>query len=258
VFRLEDARRLGLEKKVASDRARSGRLFRLHVGVYSIVPPELLRIEGHWLAAVFACGPGAVLSHACAAALWGFWRVPSGSVHVTIPASSGRRRPGIAIHRSLTLAPDQVTVRRRVPVTTVPRTLADMKRALPPRLHAAAVRRAEIARLDTGEDGDEPDSLSRFERRLVALCRRRRLPLPAGQQIIGPYTVDFLWPDARLVVEMDDYRTHGVRSAFESDRERDAWLVANGYRVIRLTWRQLTFDPARVARTLRQALGLGD
>ena len=72
--------------------------------------------------------------------------------------------------------------------------------------------------------------------------------------MIGPYTVDFLWPEVRLVVEMDDFRTHGTRSAFESDRERDAWLVSQGYRVLRFTWRQLTGEPGKVVAVLKTLL----
>jgi very-short-patch-repair endonuclease len=72
--------------------------------------------------------------------------------------------------------------------------------------------------------------------------------------IIGPYTVDFLWPEAGLIVEVDGWRDHGTRSAFESDRERDAWLTAQGYRVVRFTWRQVKYDGTKVARVVRAIL----
>ena len=120
--------------------------------------------------------------------------------------------------------------------------------------YEAALRKAEILRLDTGDFGAHEPMITEFERRLLALCRRHSLPSPASQQIVGPYTVDFLWPEAGLVVEMDDFRTHGTRTAFESDRARDAWLVANGYRVVRLTWRQLREAPGRIVSLLRLAL----
>ncbi len=72
--------------------------------------------------------------------------------------------------------------------------------------------------------------------------------------MIGPYTVDFLWPAHRLIVEVDGWETHGTRTAFEDDRARDAWLTAQGYRVVRFTWRQVTREGPLVARTLRQLL----
>jgi very-short-patch-repair endonuclease len=93
-----------------------------------------------------------------------------------------------------------------------------------------------------------------LEARLKALCRRHSLPAPHAQQQLGPYTVDFLWPEVRLVVEVDDYATHGRRATFESDRERDVWLQLRGYRVLRFTWRMLTEHPREVAATLRMAL----
>jgi very-short-patch-repair endonuclease len=257
VFLLADVEHLGLSRVMASDRVKAGRLWRLHHGVYSIVPPRLLRIEGRWLAAVLACGPGAVLSHTDAAALWGMRGIPSGPTHVTVRRRAGRRRrQGIVIHRSSTLLPNQTTTRRGIPITGSARTLADLRRTLPHARYESALRQAEILRLDTGGAGGEEPLLSAFERRLLALCRRHGLPRPAQQQIIGPYTVDFLWERARLIVEMDDFRTHGTRSGFEADRARDAWLVANGYRVIRLTWRRLEAEPARAVALLRRALGL--
>ena len=71
---------------------------------------------------------------------------------------------------------------------------------------------------------------------------------------IGPFTVDFVWRRQRVIVELDGYRAHGTRSAFEADRARDAELTALGYSVVRFTWRQLTDGPADVASTLRTLL----
>jgi very-short-patch-repair endonuclease len=74
--------------------------------------------------------------------------------------------------------------------------------------------------------------------------------------IIGPYTVDFLWPEARLIAEVDGWESHGTRSAFEADRVRDAWLGSRGYRVVRFTWRQVTRQGPEVARVARSILGV--
>ncbi len=256
VFALAEAASLGLTKQKAARRVAGGRLWRLHTGVYSIVPPHLLRAEGRWLAAVLACGPGAVLSHTHAAALWELRHRPSGLIHVTIPRRSGRRkRPGITLHRSSTLLPSHTTVRRSIPVTQPARTLSDLRPIITPDDWELTRSRALDHHYDLGALGDGAvPSFSELEDRLERLCRRHSLPSPRAQQQIGPYTVDFLWPDQRLVVEMDDFGTHGTRSAFESDRERDAWLTVRGYRVIRITWRQLADAPLPVAGTLRAAL----
>lgn len=251
VFLLTDVMPLGLSRDMAADRVAAGRLWIVHRGVYSVVPPNLLKIEGRWLAAVLACGPGAVLSHAAAAALWGIRKIPSGPIDVTVPTSAGRRRRrGIRLHRSTTLLPSQTTTRRGVPATTVSRTLTDLRRTLTPQAWADTGRRA----IDRGLIGHPEPSESELERRLLALCRRHRIPRPLIQQQVGPYTVDFLWPQERLIVEVDGFGTHGRRSAFEADRERDARLQTQGYRVVRFTWRQLTQQPHHVAATLHRLL----
>jgi hypothetical protein len=150
IFGLDDARALGISSTMLTDRVRAGRLFRMYRAVYSVVPPRLLKVEGHWLAAVFACGPGAALSHLCAAALWEMIQPPSGPIHVTVTGDGGRRRRrGITVHRSHTLLPSQVTVENSIPATTPARTLADLRRALPRHRFDPILRRAEKLRLDT-------------------------------------------------------------------------------------------------------------
>jgi very-short-patch-repair endonuclease len=257
VFTNRELLAAGMAWSCITDRVAVGLLHRLHRGVYSTVPPHLLKIEGHWLAAVYACGPDAALSHASGAALLDLRAIPSGPIHVTIPSRAGRRRrPGIMVHRSSTLLASDITVEDFIPVTTPARTLADLRRTLSRPQYLAALRRAEKRGLDTGLVPERLDDLDRteLERRMLALCRRHGISLPLTQQIIGPYTVDFLWPEAALVVETDGWGAHGTRSAFESDRERDAWLVAQGFRVIRFTWLQLTREGPRVAATLRRIL----
>ena len=256
VFALVDAVPLGLTKQTASRRVAGKRLWRHHVGVYSIVPPQLLRKEGRWLAAVLACGPGAVLSHTHAAALWGIRHAPSGPIHVTVPTTAGRkRRSRITVHRSSTLLTSQTTIRRGIRATKPARTLSDLRPILTEDDWERTRSRALDHRYDLGPIGDGAvPPFSVLERRLAAICRRHSLPSPLPQQVIGPYTVDFLWPEARLVVEVDDFKTHGTRGKFESDRERDTWLQLRGYRVLRFTWRMLRDRPGHVVRTLRAAL----
>lgn len=96
---------------------------------------------------------------------------------------------------------------------------------------------------------------STAERRLLKLIREAQLPHPLTNSRTKGYELDFLWPEQRLVVEVDGRRFHGHRAAFERDRRRDATLVAAGYRVIRVTWRQITEEPLAVVASLAQALG---
>jgi very-short-patch-repair endonuclease len=254
----------GLETSAISKRVRNGRLHRLHQGVYA-VGHEGLSEEARWMAAVLACGTGAVLSHGAAAVHWGLLRPLEGPIDVTVPTHSGRkRRKGIRIHRCATLgAPLRpygtekrpvalVSVRDYIPVTTVPRTIADLPSTLAPYLVRRAIRQAEFLKLPTGIETDR--TRSDLERDFLRLCRRYGLPAPEVNLVIGGMTVDFLWRDARLVVETDSYATHGGTIAFEDDRERDLRLRRLGYSVHHISERQLELEPAAVATDVAAAL----
>jgi very-short-patch-repair endonuclease len=109
-----------------------------------------------------------------------------------------------------------------------------------------ALRRATI---------EEPQiTRSEGERRLRALIRAARLSRPHTNTSVGGWEVDAVWQAQRLVVEVDGFAYHGNRAAFERDRRRDAALVAAGYRVIRITWRQLVDEPHAVVALLARLL----
>jgi very-short-patch-repair endonuclease len=116
------------------------------------------------------------------------------------------------------------------------------------------LREAEYLRLPLeglfGSDGTR----SELEARLLALCRRHRLPAPQVNAAVGPYTVDFLWRAERLVVEVDTYRTHGGRAMFDADRRRGAWLRRTGWQVVRVTDQWIEEAPAEVAATISALL----
>jgi len=223
--------RAGLSPTAITRWTGAGRLHRLYRGVYAVGHTHLT-IEGRWLAAVLACGEGAALSHESAATLWGISpRCPS-IVHVTVPTHNGRRRrEGIRIHRSATLASTETTRRRNIPVTTHARTLRDLGY------------------------GPEP-TRSDLERLFLRLCRRHRIPKPEVNVKLGPYTVDFLWREADLVVEVDSYRYHANRRTFESDRARDRDLKGRGIDVLRFADRELAHDDRAVAHSLLAHLRL--
>ncbi len=258
----------GLTNSAITRRVESGRLIVLHRGVYAVGHARL-RAQGHWMAAVLACGQGAALSHQTAASLWELRRVGSGAIHVTVPGDPGRkRRAGIKLHRSTTLTPDDVTERDGIPVTTVARTIIDLARGmsahdLEPIVDAADrrhlvdftdLRRANPASLQAVLRAYDPaPTRSELERRFLSICRRHGLPTPEVNQIVEGYLVDFVWRDRRLIVEVDGYAYHRAPSRFETDRERDAELGARGWRVLRFTWRQLEERPGWVAAMTRRA-----
>jgi len=243
---------IGLSPRAISHRVAAGRLHRIHRGVYAVGHASLSR-EGTWIAAVLACGDGAVLSHRSAAMHWGMLRPSDGPTHVTVPTGSGRhKRSGITVHRSSTLLTSQTTIWGRIPVTKPTRTLADLRRTVPTKGYRRALRQAEFLRLPIDTPTDR--TRSKQEADFLALCRRHRIPPPEVNRKLGPYTVDFLWRAERLVVEADSWSAHGGRLAYHEDRERDLWLKLRGFEVVRFTHEQITCEPAVVAAALRKLL----
>lgn len=246
--------RCGLISARITNWVHAGRLHRIHRGVYAVGHPGL-SIEGEWMAAVLACGESAVLSHRSAAMLWRMLEPSRAVAHVSVANRNGRsKRSGIVLHRPPTLLPSQTTSEANIPVTRPARTLEDLRRTAPDWEYRRALRQAEFLGLPIGEYPDADGTRSGVESRFLAFCRRHHLPEPEPNAKLGPFTVDFLWRAERVVVETDTYRTHGGQLAFEEDRERDMWLAARGYRVVRVTDTRLQSDAARLAAELRAIL----
>jgi very-short-patch-repair endonuclease len=256
VVSLEQLRDIGISSHAIAHRVRTGRLHRLHRGVYAVGHARLTN-EGRWKAAVLAIGPDAVLSHRSAAALWGLLPTQPSHPEVTVPGHGGRRRrKRIRLHRSTSLHPADTTLRMGIPVTTPVRTLADLRRCTSEDEFRAAHRQAELRGYRLGERHGEGPELTRseLERRFLRLCSRHGLSPPEVNVRIGNYLVDFLWRDARLIVETDGYRYHRGRAAFEYDYRRQARLIAAGFEVLRFTWSQVVDEPREVLGALRSRL----
>jgi hypothetical protein len=269
----------GVARGAIERRLALGRLHRVHRGVYAVGHPLLSR-AGRWMAAVLACGPGAVLSHQSAAALWGIRPARHVPIEVTCRSRAGRRpRKGIIVHRTRRLAAGEVTRREAIPVTTPARTLLDLAEVVPRRALERAIDEAERLRLfdlravravlhsnggrrgaallgSVLEEHHIGSTLTRseLEERFLALCRAHNVPVPEVNEPIGPYEVDFLWRAGRLIAETDGRESHGTRAAFEHDRARDARLTVAGYRVVRFTYRQVLREPKVVASVVRSLL----
>lgn len=207
------------------------------------------------MAAVLACGEGAVVSHGSAAAVWGLLRPHDGLVDVSVPSCGGRgRRAGIRMHRCESLTSNLVTVRDRIPVTSVQRTIEDLRGAVPRYLVRRATRQAELTgyRLHKVERDRTRSDLERY---FLSFCRRHGLQRPEVNVEVGGREVDFLWRAERVVVETDDFRYHRGSVAFEDDHARDVELRRRGFAVRRFTGRQLDEEAERVAADLAAVLG---
>ncbi len=272
---------LGLSAAAVRKRAAAGRLHRIHQGVYSIVPLELLTREGYWMAAVLACGPGAVLSHRSAAALLGLRSYGATKIEVTVPGRSCRQRAGIKLHRSTTLTSQDAARVKNIPCTTVARTLLDLAevvtrrelerafdqaeilgvfdlRALNDQLernpcrHGVVAIRAVLAEHYIGSTATQ----SKLEEAFLALCRRIGVPDPLVNEWVDlgdgdpPIWADFVWRRQRVIVETDGRRFHSSNQARERDTRRDQRAVLAGWKPIRTTWRQVVNRPQELAPTI--------
>ena len=229
------------------------------------------------MAAVLACGPGAVLSHVSAAVLWKLLMPIDGPVHVSVPTTSGRKkRRGIYLHRCPSLqsqppaepspSPSSLPIRGgrgrrllttrrdRIPVTNVPRAIEDLEGYVSPRLHRRAKRQAELAGHHLlGVESD--NTRSDLETLFLTLCATYRLPPPPEVNVkLGRWEVDFLWRLQRVVVETDFWMYHRGSVSFEDDHARDLDLRAACYTVLRFTDKQMENEPERVAAVVRAAL----
>jgi hypothetical protein len=264
---------LGLDKHAIGYRVKVGRLHRVFRGVYAVGRRPIAPLESAG-AAVLACGPGAALSHGSAMALWGFWRRWDRPYEVTVVGD--RRTPGIRVHRSITLRRHDITTQLGIRVTTPARTIFDLS----PRQTDKAFRRtvnnalnspwltedqladavgwhpklpaaARAARM-IGLEGTP--TRSGWEDDFPAFCERHGLPAPVmGVPMFG-YVLDALFVAERVIVELDSWEFHKGKTAFETDRERDAVMLAHGFVTIRMTWERIQGRPLREAARLHAIL----
>lgn len=263
----------GLSPGAVKRRVRSGWLIAVHRGVYRVghAAPSA---EARYAAAVAACGPDALLCGLAAAWLLGLvkGRVPPPSV-----MTRGERRiEGIETCRSRSSAPRDAATYRGIPMTTVARTLVDLARdldidSLARACHEAGVRFGTTpahveevlaqrpstpgaANLRAVLHGDVRVTLSRLERRFIARLRVEDLPLPETNKIAGGRRIDCRWPERRLTVELDGYRYHRSRHAWEQDRRREREARGRGDEFRRYTYGDVLEDPAYMLAELHSLL----
>ena len=221
---------LGVSRRGIEHRIATGRLYPLMRGVYAVGRSEVTR-HGRWMAAILACGPGAVLSHRSAAALWGIDKEAGDLIDVSVRASSFNDPPGLRVHRRRSLRLHGITEKDDIPLTCVVLTLIDLAAQLDERRLERAVNEAdrldlvdpETLRASLGAYRGQPGVArlralldrrtfrltdSELERRFLPLVDSAGLPRPLTRQHVNGFRVDFYWPDLGLVVETDGLRYH--------------------------------------------------
>jgi very-short-patch-repair endonuclease len=269
---------MGFEEGLIRARIRDGQLIPVHRGVFA-VGHRRIALRGEWMAAVLACGPGAVLSYGSAAQLWG---VRGSRRPIEVTRVSGHHRPhGVRLHQTRFLPPEHTTIEAGIPVTSLERMFLDtaarldecqLEHDLVAADRSGRLRWMELWRLVTDHgrgrrgvrrlkrvmlraDPRFVDAASPAEIDFLVLCRREGLKLPQVNALVEGHLVDFYWPRERVVVETDSYDFHGDRPAFERDHRSTVKLEVAGYRVLRTTFRMLRDEPDPFLRLVRDALG---
>jgi very-short-patch-repair endonuclease len=252
----------GFVRNAIARRVAAGRLHRKYRGVYAVGQPKLSR-EGEFLAAVFACGDGALLGHFALAELRALSRYRASLVDVVVP-SKRLAPPGIRVHEARRLDPRDVTTYRGIPCTSIARLFVDLADFQTPHelanvIHEAAYRgwfsaqatrdamrrangRHNLAVLDEALALNAAGSAglkSRNEATFLRLLRAHRLPAPLVNVHLHGHEVDFHWPDLRLVVEMDG-PGHARSRTKREDEAKERALEAAGYKILRFTDEDLT------------------
>jgi hypothetical protein len=261
--------RAGITCEEIRQRTQNGSLQREHRGVYR-VGHRARSVEATFLAAVWACGDGAVLSGRAAAYLWGLIKGRPPQPEVTAP--SKHKLEGVITHRARSI---ESTTHRGIPITTVARTLVDLASdlsldALARACHEAGVLHdttpkqveAVLAKRPTTKgatnlravlSGDVHVTLSALERAFLKRLREADLPLPLTNKPAHGRRVDCRWPEHRLTVELDSYRYHHSRHAWEQDRRREREARARG-EFRRYTYHDVVHSPGLMLAELRALL----
>jgi very-short-patch-repair endonuclease len=269
----------GISTSAIGRMVASGRLIPVHRGVFLVGHAAAARL-GDETSALLAAGDDAALSHFSAAILWDLLPPGSGDRRIHVVVGKERRPclPGVVVHRSRVLDSRDVWSRQRLPVVSPARALLDIaphtsqrqlelafdhgivRRVLKP-IHVADVLsragghqgRKRLARVLERQTDGTTMTRSEAEERVLALIRAARLSEPIVNARVSGYEVDFFWPKERLALEVDGYRFHSARGAFERDRHKDNDLRRAGVTTMRTTWWQVIEDSyALVADLARQ------
>ncbi len=263
----------GIGRDEIQNRLGIGSLIAVHRGVYRAghVAPSL---EAQYLAAVKACGEDALLAGAAAGHLWGIVKGSAPLPEVITRAE--RRVPGVTVHRARRTGIDDRTVYRGIPITTVPRTLLHLaatmrEQKLARTCHEAGVLHGTtpaqvdslLARFPSASGagklrrvlhGEAPVTLSRLEARFLSRVRAAGLPAPETNKLVDGRRVDCRWPARCLTIELDGYRYHSSRHAWELDRRREREARARGDEFRRYSWSDVVEDPTLMIAELHALL----
>jgi very-short-patch-repair endonuclease len=265
---------LGFNAREIEHRVKRGRLHLIMRGVYAVGWPRLTP-KRRWMAAVLACGEGALMSHCSAAALWEIGSERGGLIDLSVMRRAELKRRGLRVRGRPSLTAERITTHDGIPVTTPVQTLIDLSTELPAIRVERAVNEADKrdlidpetlrAELDryVGEPGVK--SLGRLlDKRTFRLsdsdlevlfrpiAMEANLPSPLTKEEVNGFEVDFFFPDLGLIIETDGLRYHRTPSTQTRDARRDRAHTLAGMTPLRFTHYEIKYEPARVRSELRR------
>ena len=226
------------------------------------------------MAAVLACGEGAILSHESAAQLYGIWKGGGSRIHVTTPRRGGSHA-GIVVHRTR-LRPEDIVTYAGLPVTSPARTLTDLATNYSPATIERAINDADktnvitIAELHRVVEAMPPRTRGRravrrllepatftltdteLEQRFLPIARAAGLSAPKTQHHINGHRADFYFADLDLVVETDGGTFHRTPTQQTADRRHEHAHAIAGTLPLRFTHHQIAREPSYVRRVLEK------
>lgn len=276
---VEEIRRCGISASGLSRRVRCGRLFPIHQGVYAVGHPGL-SVEGRFIAATKACGPGAWLSHRAGAAFAKVRSWDGGTIDVSVPGENDRHHDGIRVHQSNLATRQDLVPRNGILVSNPTWLIFELASQINPRdlrstmKHCLGERMTSLPaliRLLSRVRGHRGAGVLRRELARGAIPTRSELEVIVydliieaglrGPDVNVPLTIDgrtivpdFRWPDVRFIVEADGARWHDNALARADDAERQSLLESIGERVERVTWANATDQRERTQLRLIEAL----
>jgi very-short-patch-repair endonuclease len=253
----------GVSSRQIERRVARGSLIVVYPGVYR-VGHRAPSVEATYMAAVLACGDGALLMGAAAAHLYGLTK--GDPPEPVVRTRTERTIEGIESHRARRVK--RGTEWKGVPITTVPVTLIDIAPEMGSKDLARACHEAQMRFGLTPErvgptmprklrailEGHIPVTLSELEDRFLERLAQEGLPRPHTNRPAGTKRVDCRWPDHRLTVELDSYRYHHTRHAWEQDRRREREAHARGDQHRRYTYADVFEDPREMLAELHGLL----
>jgi very-short-patch-repair endonuclease len=281
VFARRQASDAGLSDYAQTRRLMAGRWEQVFPGVFGL-PGSTRTGRQKAMAAVLWSGESSAISHVTAARLLRIGSMAVDRVHLTVPYGCGLRTTELAIHHAPAFATTDVVVVDGIRCTSATRTIIDcasmmddetledafeQARRMGLTSVTALTRRADdlcgrgrpgsarVRRLLTVQNPDDRALESRLEVKLARLLRKSSLPPPERQFPIGRFRLDFAWRRLRVACECDGFEHHGARLAWKRDRRRLAAIEAARWRIVLVTWADVTREPSQTVERLALALG---